>query len=243
LTTAFEGVKLGMLCGKGDAGVDANEPIVHSWSGGKDSCMSLAEICRDGAQPIAGLLSTVTERFERVSMHGVRLALLKQQATALGLRLDVVYIPQDATNEVYQSRMAEVLGRFLRQGVRTVAFGDLFLADIREYRERWLSQLGIRAIFPLWQRDTAQLAQSFVDRQFEAIVTCVDSRVLDRSFAGRPYDRRFLRDLPAGVDPCGENGEFHTFVIAGPNFHRAVRVRRGEVILRDFWYFCDLLPE
>ena len=204
--------------------------------------MSLAEICHDGAHSIAGLLSTITEGFERVSMHGVRRALLEHQAAALRLPLHLVCIPQDATNEVYQSRMAEVLGRFLRQGVRTVAFGDLFLADIREYRERWLSQLGIRAIFPLWQRDTAQLARSFVDRQFEAIVVCVDSRVLDRSFAGRPYDRRFLRDLPAGVDPCGENGEFHTFVFAGPTFHRPVRVRRGEIVLRDFWYFCDLLP-
>jgi len=221
----------------------AIESILLSWSGGKDSCMALAEISENRAQPVAGLLSTVTEGFERVSMHGVRVALLEQQAAALALPLRLVYIPQDATNEMYESRMAEALGGFQRQGISEVAFGDLFLEDIREYRERWLSRIGIRAIFPLWQRDTAQLAQSFIDQQFQAVITCVDARVLDRSFAGRLYDRRLLRDLPAGVDPCGENGEFHTFVFAGPNFHRQIRLRPGEIVLRDSWYFCDLLPE
>ena len=205
--------------------------------------MALTRISENRAQLVAGLLSTVTEGFERVSMHGVRVALLEQQAAALALPLRLVYIPPNATNEVYESRMAEALGDFQRQGISEVAFGDLFLADIREYRERWLRRIGMRAIFPLWQRDTAQLAQSFIDQQFRAVITCVDARILDRSFAGRLYDRRLLRDLPAGVDPCGENGEFHTFVFDGPNFRRPVRVRPGEIVLRDSWHFCDLLPE
>jgi uncharacterized protein (TIGR00290 family) len=219
------------------------EPIVLSWSGGKDSAMALAEIMARDEHRICALLSTATEGYERVSMHGVRVALLAQQAAGLAMPLQLVRIPPDATNEIYESRMAPAFEAFRRQGVRTVAFGDLFLADIRAYREEWLGRLRLRAIFPLWHRDTAQLARTFIARGFEAIVTCVDARRLDRSFAGRRFDAQFLASLPPEVDPCGENGEFHTFVFSGPNFRCPVRLRPGEIVLRESWYFCDLLPE
>ena len=204
--------------------------------------MALAEITSQDGHEVSALVSTVTEGFERVSMHGVRVALLEQQAAALGLPLRIVHIPPSATNEIYESRMAATLEVFRADGVRTVAFGDLFLADIRAYREEWLSRLRMRAIFPLWQRDTADLARIFIAQGFEAIVTCIDARTLDRSFAGRRFDAQFLTTLPMSVDPCGENGEFHTFVFNGPIFQRRVQVRPGEIVLRDSWYFCDLLP-
>jgi len=219
------------------------ERILLSWSGGKDSAMALAEIMARDEHQICALLSTVTEGYERVSMHGVRVALLVQQAAALAIPLRLVHIPPGATNEIYESRMAPAFDAFRRQGVRTVAFGDLFLADIRAYREEWLGRLRLRAIFPLWLRDTAKLARTFIAGGFEAIVTCVDARRLDRSFAGRRFDAQFVASLPREVDPCGENGEFHTFVFAGPNFRCPVRLRPGEIVLRESWYFCDLLPE
>jgi len=216
--------------------------ILLSWSGGKDSCMTLAELQVNGGYQIAALLSTVTEGYERVSMHGVRRALLEQQAAALGLPLRVVSIPQDATNDVYQSRMEEAFSAYRREGLTTVAFGDLFLADIRQYREEWLARQGMHALFPIWKRDTLELALAFIDGGYEGVVACIDARVLGRSFAGRRFDRSFLADLPETVDPCGENGEFHTFVSGGPIFRHVVRVHLGEVVRRGSWYFQDLVP-
>ncbi len=204
--------------------------------------MSLAELLRDETRSVATLLTTVTEGYDRVSMHGVRRTLLQQQAAALGLPLSVVYIPQSASNEAYESRMETAFAHFQEIGVVTIAFGDLFLADIRRYREQWLARTGMTPIFPIWHRNTRDLARGFIDQGFKAVLTCVDTRVLDRTFAGRTFDHTLLADLPPTVDPCGENGEFHTFVFGGPIFRQDVPVTRGEVVHRDAWCFCDLLP-
>lgn len=216
--------------------------ILVSWSGGKDSCLTLAEILRHERFSVEALLTTVTEGYDRISMHGVRRALLEQQAAALGIPLEVVFIPQAATNDVYQARMEASFERYRTAGVTTIAFGDLFLADIRKYREQWLARAGMTPIFPIWLRDTRELARQFIDVGFEAILSCVDTRVLDCAFAGRSFDTALLADFPEGIDPCGENGEFHTFVSEGPIFRRNVPVVRGEVVRRESWCFCDLLP-
>ncbi|MBM3188917.1 MAG: adenine nucleotide alpha hydrolase [Planctomycetes bacterium] len=204
--------------------------------------MALWAVVQESRYRVAVLLTTITEGYDRISMHGVRRALLEQQAVALGLSLHGVLISPQATNEVYEARMEAAFRAYREAGVTTVAFGDLFLEDIRRYREEWLARIGMRAIFPLWHKDTTALARAFVDLGFKATVACVDSRVLDRSFAGRTFDHGFLGDLPARVDPCGENGEFHTFVHHGPLLCSPVALTRGEVVRREFWYFCDLLP-
>jgi uncharacterized protein (TIGR00290 family) len=220
------------------------ETVILSWSGGKDSAIAFGELSRDPRYEVRSLLTTVTEGYDRISMHGVRVSLLDQQASALGLPLVKVPIPQAANNEQYESRMREVLTGECAHGVRTVAFGDIFLEDIRRYREERLSQVGMKAIFPIWKRDTRELAVSFIDAGFRAILTCVDSKQLDGSFVGRTFDHSLLRDLPSGVDPCGENGEFHTFVSAGPNFSQPVPIRKGEIVVReDRFYYCDVLPD
>lgn len=214
--------------------------VLQSWSGGKDSSLTLAALLGDPACSVEALLTTVTEGYDRISMHGVRRTLLHEQADALGLPLCVVTIPQQATNAVYESAMEAAFDRFRAQGITTVAFGDLFLADVRGYREAWLVRAGMTPIFPIWERDTHDLAREFIVRGFEAILTCVDTRVLDASFAGRRFDHALLADLPASVDPCGENGEFHTFVVDGPVFRRPVPVVLGTAVQREFWCFRDL---
>jgi uncharacterized protein (TIGR00290 family) len=195
--------------------------ILVSWSGGKDSCLTLAEILRQEQLSVDALVTTVTEGYDRISMHGVRRTLLEQQAAALGIPLEVVFIPQAATNDVYQARMEAAFERYRTAGVTRIAFGDLFLADIRKYREQWLARAGMTPIFPIWHRDTSDLARQFIDVGFDAAL---------------------LADFPDGIDPCGENGEFHTFVSDGPIFRRKVSVVRGEVVRRESWCFCDLLP-
>jgi uncharacterized protein (TIGR00290 family) len=218
------------------------EEVVLSWSGGKDSAMAFMELARDARYRIASLLTTVTSGYERISMHGVRVSLLEEQASSLGVQLVKVTIPEGSSNEQYESAMRSVLTRVQADGVKTVAFGDLFLEDIRRYREERLSQVGMKAVFPIWKMDTRELADSFLKLGFKAVLVCVDSKFLDRSFVGRAFDESLLADLPSGVDPCGENGEFHTFVHAGPIFNHPILVRSGEVVLREnrFWY-CDLL--
>jgi uncharacterized protein (TIGR00290 family) len=216
--------------------------LALSWSGGKDSALALWALREEERVTPATLLSTVTEGYERVSMHGVRRSLLRRQAAATGLPLVEIDIPVGCTNDVYESRMeAAFAGELV--AVDEVAFGDLFLEDIRAYRESRLARTGIRARFPVWGRDTAALARRFVADGFRAVLVCVDPRALDPSFAGRDYDERLLDDLPDGVDPCGENGEFHTFVTAGPVFDHAIACRRGEVVERDGFVFCDLLED
>jgi uncharacterized protein (TIGR00290 family) len=219
------------------------EPVLISWSGGKDSALALAEVLRDGRYEVAGLVTTVTRGYDRISMHGVRRALLHAQAESLGLPLVEAVISPGASNAEYEAALAEVLTRYKAVGVGRVVFGDLFLSDIRAYRERQLAALGMECLFPVWGRDTVELAGEFVAAGFRAILCCVDPRQLDRSCCGRELDAAFLADLPEGVDPCGENGEFHTFVFDGPLFDHRIGCRRGEVVGRDGFWYCDLVPE
>jgi uncharacterized protein (TIGR00290 family) len=215
--------------------------LALAWSGGKDSALALHALCTAGREPSA-LLTTVTEGVERISIHGVRRELLLGQAAATGIPLVEVRIPLPCPNEVYEARMAQALAAAPLDAVTEVAFGDLFLEDVRVYREERLAPTGRRARFPLWGRDTAELARGFLAAGFQAIVATVDPRSLDASFAGRAYDARLLADLPAGVDPCGENGEFHTFVHAGPVFAAPLAVETGAVVERDGFVYCDILP-
>jgi len=218
------------------------EVVLFCWSGGKDSAMALHALQAAGECRIAALLTTITEEYDRISMHGVRRALLERQAESLGLPLHAVLIPPQCVNTTYEERMKEALAQHFARGVRRVAFGDIFLEDLRAYREKNLAQIGMQALFPIWKRDTRELAREFVRQGFRAITVCVDPRVLDASFAGRELDATFFAALPPGVDPCGENGEFHTFVFDGPVFKSAIAFHIGEKALRDGFCFCDLLP-
>ncbi|HVT00183.1 MAG TPA: ATP-binding protein [Solirubrobacterales bacterium] len=213
--------------------------VVLSWSGGKDSALALWTMREEGREP-AALLTTINEDHERISIHGVRRELLLTQAAAVGLPLVEVPIPAECPNELYEERMAAALASPPLAEVETFAFADLFLADIRAYREERLAAIGRTATFPVWGRDTAALAERFVAAGFEATLVCVDPSRLDRSFAGRRFDADLLRDLPAGVDPCGENGEFHTFVSAGPILSAPVAFEHGETVERDGFVFHDL---
>ena len=217
-------------------------PILFCWSGGKDSALALHALQHRPGVRVTGLLTTVTGEYDRISMHGVRRALLLQQAESIGLPLHEVRIPPQCVNPIYESRMEQALRAQLAAGARTVAFGDIFLQDLREYRERNLARLDMQAIFPIWKRDTRELAREFCDLGFRAVAVCIDPKKLDRSFAGRELTPQFFADLPPDVDPCGENGEFHTFVFAGPIFKNPIAIQRGEVLDRDAFTFCDLLP-
>jgi uncharacterized protein (TIGR00290 family) len=217
-------------------------PVVFSWSGGKDSAMALHLLLGDPRFEVVSLLTTVTEGYERISMHGVRKALLRLQAESIGLPVHEVPIPPACTNAVYESRMAKAVLGFRECGVLHFGFGDIFLEDLRAYRERKLLQANMTAIFPIWKVDTRELAARFLRDGFRAIAVCVDPQKLDRSFAGRELDESFFRDLPGGVDPCGENGEFHTFVFDGAIFRSPISFEVGRVVERDSFVFCDLLP-
>jgi uncharacterized protein (TIGR00290 family) len=221
--------------------MSAAEPILFCWSGGKDSAMALHTLLQQGDVQIAALLTTVTEGYDRISMHGVRRELLHQQAQSIGLPLHEVLIPPQCVNPTYEVRMEEALRIYLDQGVSKVAFGDIFLEDLRAYREKNLSRLDMTAIFPIWKRDTRELIRSFHANKFRAVAVCIDSKILAPSFAGRELDESFFRDLPREADPCGENGEFHTFVFDGPILKSPIQVRTGEVVNRDGFVFCDLL--
>jgi uncharacterized protein (TIGR00290 family) len=217
------------------------EKVLFTWSGGKDSTMALYEIQRSHSYEILALLTTVTEDYDRISMHGVRCILLEQQAESLGLPLEKVYITKSASDDEYETKMRNKLMDYKNRGVLSVVFGDIFLEDLRKYREENLSKIGMKGIFPLWKRGTAELAHTFIDLGFKAVITCVDSKVLDKDFAGRDFDKRFLSELPSAVDPCGENGEFHSFVYEGPVFRQAILYEKGDIVLRDNrFYFCDL---
>jgi uncharacterized protein (TIGR00290 family) len=219
-----------------------SKDILLSWSGGKDSSLALYEIQKANRHSVAALLTTITEDYDRISMHGVRRALLEQQAEALGLTLKKILIPKDSTNAIYECRMRALLEEGLRDGIDTVAFGDIFLEDLKLYREKNLAQLGMKGLFPIWKRESKELANSFIQLGFKAVLVCVDTAILPASFAGRPFDQDLLRDLPPHVDPCGENGEFHSFVFDGPIFKRKVQHSVGEVVQRDHYGFCDLVP-
>jgi uncharacterized protein (TIGR00290 family) len=213
-----------------------------AWSSGKDSAWALHEGRRTGEFEIAGAITTVTENFARVSMHGVREELLLMQLAAARLTPHLVRIPFPCPNEVYEARMAGAMEEAKAAGVTHVVLGDLFLEDIRAYREAQLAKVGMTAVFPLWRRPTAELAREMIDAGVKAHLVCVDRAKLVSAFAGRDFDRALLEDLPRGVDPCGENGEFHTFVSAGPMFGREIAVRVGETVERDGFAYADLLP-
>jgi len=219
------------------------ERVIFSWSGGKDSALALYEIQRSQRYEIVSLLTTITEDYDRVSLHGVPRILVEQQAKSLGLPIQEVFIPKVSSNEEYESRMKETLIKFKQAGVSLVVFGDIFLEEVRKYREDNLSKLGMTGLFPIWGRDSAELTRSFIALGFQAIVICVDARALDESFLGRIIDESFSAQLPPNVDPAGENGEFHSFVFDGPIFRERIAYKLGKQVLRDSFYFCDLLPE
>lgn len=214
-----------------------------AWSSGKDSAWTLHTLRKSREVDVVALLTTVNQTYERVAMHAVRENLLEMQAAAAGLPLVKVAIPSPCANEVYERAMSDAMARARAAGVRHVAFGDLFLEDIRAYREKQLAACGMVPVFPLWLRDTRRLAEEMIAGGLVSHLTCVDPRKLGREFAGRRFDADLLEALPQNVDPCGENGEFHTFASAGPMFHGPIAVERGEIVERDGFVFADLLPQ
>ncbi|MEA2952252.1 MAG: hypothetical protein QOJ96_1772 [Alphaproteobacteria bacterium] len=213
-----------------------------AWSSGKDSAWALHEVRRAGEYDVVGALTTVTETFGRVSMHGVRQQLLDAQVAAAGLPSIVVQIPFPCPNEIYEARMAAALADAKVAGVSHVIFGDLFLQDVRAYREQKLAGTGITPLFPLWGRPTAALAREMIDGGVETYLVCIDLKQLPRDFAGRRFDHDLLAALPATTDPCGENGEFHSCVVGGPMFSRAISVALGETVEREGFAYADLVP-
>jgi uncharacterized protein (TIGR00290 family) len=213
-----------------------------SWSSGKDSTFALAAARADPELEVVGLLTTLNRSADRVAMHAVRRELLEAQAAALGLPLNQVGLPSPCSNQEYEELMTGAVASARAAGVTRMVFGDLFLADVRSYREQALADTGIEPVFPLWGRPTGDLAREMVDQGVRATITCVDPRQLPSSFAGRAFDHELLADLPERVDPCGENGEFHTFVADGPGFAAPLEVRVGEVVERDGFVFADVLP-
>ena len=216
--------------------------VLLSWSSGKDSAWALHVLRRDPSVQVVGLLTTINKRSNRVAMHAVRETLLDAQASALGLPATKVYIPDPCSNADYERAMAEAMDGARGNGVEAIAFGDLFLEDVRRYREEKLASTGIEPIFPLWGAKTPNLAREMVTEGLRAILTSVDPKQLDPAFAGRVFDQTFLDDLPDGVDPCGENGEFHTFAHAGPMFEQPLAVATGEPVEHDGFVFFDVLP-
>ena len=218
-------------------------PLILSWSGGKDSAFALYVLRKDPCYRVAGLLTSVNRDYGRISIHGVREALLDAQAAALGLPLHKVVLSAHSSNEEYESAMAAALADFRRAGISHVAFGDLFLEDIRRYRETQLTRAGMQGVFPLWLRPTAALAREIQGLGFGAVLCCVDGEALGPEFAGREYDAALLADLPERVDPCGENGEFHSFVHRSPDFNASILYRLGERVTRESrFHYCDLVP-
>jgi uncharacterized protein (TIGR00290 family) len=226
-------------------------PTVFNWSGGKDSALALASIIHDEAYEVRCLLTTLSEEHHRISMHGVREALLDRQSASIGIPLFKIYLPSSLSMDAYAQRMEAALLTLKDQGIQSGIFGDIFLEDLRTYRETALAKLGWKALFPLWKRNSKDLVQDFIARGFKAILVAVDASKLDKSFAGRLIDQSLLDDLPPGVDPCGENGEFHSFVFDGPFFKFPVNFHKGEVVHRSYphddypdsgFYFLDLLP-
>lgn len=214
-----------------------------AWSSGKDSAWALHEIRRGGDYDVVGALTTITDTFRRVSMHGVRQELLTAQLAAAGLPANLVHIPYPCPNEVYEARMTAALVDVKRAGVTHMIFGDLFLEDVRAYREQKLAGTGITPVFPLWQRPTDRLARDMIDAGVETYLVCVDLKQISKTFAGRRFDHTMLTELPAIADPCGENGEFHSCVVAGPMLSGGIPVELGEIVERDGFAYADLIPK
>lgn len=220
-----------------------------NWSSGKDSALALHYLLQDKDVPVGHLLTTINEAQQRVSMHGVRRTLLEAQLKAIGLPYSIVSIPEQCMNTTYESIMQEAVAPLIRDGFEYAAFGDIFLEDLKHYREQQLAQVGLKGLFPLWQRDSRSIVDEFIDLGFKAITVSVNARHLDASFVGRVLDHDFIKDLPAGVDPAGENGEFHTFCFEAPYFKAPVDFTIGEKVYRTYqdgtesfgYWFCDLL--
>lgn len=219
--------------------MDLKKRILLSWSSGKDSAWALQVLRRDPTIEICGLLTTLNTEFDRVAMHGVRRTVLEAQAAAAGLPLWIVPLPWPCPNEVYEQRMAETCGRAVKEGIEAIAFGDLFLEDVRAYRERNLAPTGLDPLFPLWKIPTDILAREMIAGGLRARISCVDTEKLPASFAGREFDQDLLRELPDGIDPCAERGEFHTCVYAGPMFQTPLPLQSGEIVTRDRFAFAD----
>jgi len=219
------------------------EKVIVGWSGGKDSALALYEILKTDKYEVLELLTTLTMDYDRISTHGVRRELLEQQAKSIGFPIEKMFISKSASNEEYERELLRILAGHRDKGVFSAVFGDIFLEDVRKYREQMLSRIGMKCIFPLWKRDTHELARSFINNGFKAVITNVDLTFLGKEFAGREFDEQFLLDLPSSVDPCGENGEFHSFVFDGPLFHEMIHFTKGEILLRENrFYYCDLIP-
>lgn len=217
--------------------------IAFSWSGGKDSALALNELMKNG-QPVAYLLATITRDYDRISMHGVRRSLLEKQAKSIGIPLEEIFLSKESSNVEYEEKMSGKLYHLKANGVTTIGFGDIFLADLRKWREERTKSAGMDCIFPIWGRDTKEIASMFIRLGFKAVIACVDSKALGKEFVGREFDDALLSDLPKGVDPCGENGELHTFVYDGPIFKNKIEFSRGKVVLREGrFYYCDLIPK
>lgn len=229
------------------------EKVALAWSGGKDSALALYELQRSGRYHVVSLFTTVAAEYDRISHHGVRTALLRAQAAAIGLPVEILSLavtapgackPNDDTVVMgaYERLMEDAMHRYRDAGIRSIAFGDIFLERLRGYRERNLAKFDMTGVFPIWHRETTELVATFVRLGFKADLVCVDAQKLGRAWAGRALDEDFLRDLPAGVDPCGENGEYHSFVYDGPIFRRPVKVVSGAIVRRGAQFFADLLP-
>jgi len=219
------------------------EKVIMAWSGGKDCALALYEILQNNNYKVTALLTTVIADYDRISMHGVRRSLLEKQAESLELPLEKVFITSKTSNEQYEAIMREILVKYKQAGVSAVAFGDIFLEDLKKYREDNLAKIGMKGLFPLWKKDTAKLAQTFIDLGFKTIIACVDTDFLDKMFVGRTFNREFLTKLPGNIDPCGENGEFHSFVYDGPIFKKRIVHDIGETVRRENrFYYCDLIP-
>jgi uncharacterized protein (TIGR00290 family) len=224
--------------------------IVVSFSGGKDSVLALHRLQESGDWEVDSLLTTLTEGYNRTTMHGVRNNLLELQAKSLGIPLRKVWIPRDCPNEVYQQRMKQAVNGIVSDGIQYIMFGDIFLQDIKSYREKMLQGTGLTPIFPIWGEDSKQVMKEFLEKDFKTVICCIDISVIDKSFAGRIMDQRFINDYPDGQDICGENGEFHTYVFDGPNFSFPIKFKFGETRLakdmytnKDRFYYVDILPD
>ncbi|MCK4742612.1 MAG: adenine nucleotide alpha hydrolase [Sulfuriflexus sp.] len=218
------------------------KPVFLSWSSGKDSAWTLHTLQQDPDYEVIALVTTVNEKYKRVAMHGVREQILQQQADVAGLPLHTLNIPSPCTNNEYETVMKNFLHIMHANNVDIMAFGDLYLEDIRQYREKQLAGTGIIPLFPLWQQPTRQLAEEMIDGGLEATITCIDPRKLSSDFAGRRFDHDFINDLPEHVDPCGENGEFHSCVHNGPMFNHPIVLNGGDIVERDNFIFADLIP-
>lgn len=225
------------------------KPTYLSWSGGKDATLALDSLKNNPRYHIAGLLTTANDHYGRVSMHGLRMELVEEQAEKLGLPLEVVRLPKEVDYDIYEREMKRSMNKLSSEGIEAIAFGDIFLEDLKKYREQMLSACGLEGIYPLWGQDTRELSNYFINKGYRSKVIVINGTKLEDAYVGREYDASFLNDLPDGIDPCGENGEFHSFVYDGPLFSQAVTFKTGEVQVRHYGgeesnraVFCDVIP-